>query len=131
MEHSNEIKAKVFAQYLGQSIKSNGKKYELTVLDPNNRHKKELFFALDNEVQLILKPLSSISDEDAIEVAKIQRPQFKVTAELGRSLVEKSIKGYHTLTIRSYQFLLSRGYDMPQYLLGNKTLHECNLCCYE
>ena len=61
-----ELKAKFFAQYWGQKVF----KYEM--LDKL----RSKFLSLDDDHlsdddYLILKPLSSISDEDAIEVAKI------------------------------------------------------------
>jgi hypothetical protein len=34
------------------------------------------------------------------------------------------------LKLESYQYLISKGYDMPQYLLGGKTLQEAGLAEY-
>ena len=42
---------------------------------------------------------------------------------------------YHNINIRSillcFQYLQSEGYDLPQHLLGGKTLQECGLAIYE
>jgi hypothetical protein len=39
-------------------------------------------------------------------------------------------KMFHSNCV-TYQYLISKGYDLPNYLLGGKTLHECGLCIYE
>lgn len=65
MQNTIENKAKFFALYWGQ---------EILYVDSYNKIKHIDSFWLDeliNESHLLLTPLSQISDEDAIEVAKI------------------------------------------------------------
>ncbi|HWY09701.1 MAG TPA: hypothetical protein VN026_00175 [Bacteroidia bacterium] len=140
-EISNELKAKVFAQYLGQTFKSNGRKYKMTVTETTNTHEKSLFFATDNVCELILKPLSTITDEDAIEASSIiggashlskesQIAQLKELFSLPSFFVNQTnISGYKWL--QCIQYLQSKGYDLPHFLLGGKTLQEAGLAIYE
>ena len=139
MEITNEIKAKVFAQYLGCDLKTQTGKVQLVgihvdnfkrvfdavVLNGNVTHKSEI-----EGVKLILKPLSDITDEDAVEVAKMlwgnKMPNLIETIK--HQLFTYSVSD---VPARCYQLLQSKGYDMPQYLLGGKTLHEAGLAIYE
>ena len=148
MEITRNIKAKVFAQYLGQkhsgSIHTLAKEIEMIYGD-------EKFDR--NIIKLILKPLSSITDEDAIEMAElfggikgdvtINRPtdltnndiHFTVQIHQGEKNTWKSFsvpKHIDEHTPNGYcQFLMSKGYDLHQYLLGGKTLKEADLAIYE
>lgn len=76
-EINNENKAKFFALYWGQDVLSSsmygsgGTIYSLTMKE--NSHKDKW---------LELKPLSSISDEDAIEVAKMALGFSKITQNI-------------------------------------------------
>lgn len=123
---NTETRAKVFAQYLGQPVTGNGRKYNINY-------------------QLILKPLSAITDEDANAVAKMFAiPGDKLMAT-GKGLVrrifdqteeEDEFAGLEVL--RVYQYLQSKGYDVPNHLLGSnkscggcKTLKEAGLAVYE
>lgn len=66
-EINNENKARFFAQYWGQLVLrslTNGGNFHLYQVGFGNQYYNELDY-------LELKPFSSISDEDAIEVAKI------------------------------------------------------------
>lgn len=170
MEITNEIKAKVFAQYLGQmtTLRKAGTEQNLPLTFDRLRHSEE--FELWNAYQLILKPLSAISDEDCIEayymtqvrllskdkdsysidrkknpiniiqVCSLETPDEYLTihtekVDLNRWFYDGKKEaelesGYHNF-IGVYQFLQSRGYDLPNFHLGGKTLHECNLCIYE
>ncbi len=125
MEISNDIKAKVFAQYLGQRLQRGGM---MTI---------ELLYACKNaayntydDIVLKLKPLSAIADEDAIEVStmlwgnKMPNPMETIKHQLFTYSVSD-------VPARCYQLLQSKGYDLPQYLLGGKTLHEAGLAIYE
>lgn len=140
MEITNEIAKKVILQYVdckvifgyeGHEKKGNLEGYTepfgFQVQDQSNamfiRHnvRKEL-------LKLILKPLSSITDEDAIEVQKLigfrANRKFKQFIEMCNATSPES-------AIEIYQFLQSKGYDMPHYLLGGKTLEESGLAVYE
>jgi len=92
-----------------------------------------------SDFKLILTPLSQISDKDAIEVDKIisgkQYADIKGFCNSTRGKIwVNDIFCNNEQTRKSYlvcQFLQSKGYDLPHYLLGNKTLHECGLAIYE
>jgi hypothetical protein len=155
MEITDEIKAKVFAQYLGQdAVIETGEKYTEAFEDGITHVDGHLidWFHEAETVKIKLKPISAITDEDAIEVAKM----FGVTKKIKRhksnncyfvvhggydsiSFIENdvtyedgvSVEGDVSRRLDVYQYLQSKGYDLPQYLLGNKTLHECGLAIYE
>lgn len=106
-------------------------------------------------IKLQLKPLSAITDEDAIEVAKMEGFVFyhifrsnvspfvlQIKNEKNRFLsIAENWENCHSdsddgesgymLNTNVYQYLQSKGYDLPQYLLGGKTLHESGLAIYE
>lgn len=142
MEITNEIKAKVFAQYLGQYFKVGVFSGDL----------KNINIETDlSNTMLVLKPLSSITDEDAIEATKhFGRAPFifervNDSIEVGffdRGVISIGFNGKISdagseITRQgidyfiSYQYLQSKGYDLPQYLLGGKTLKEAGLAIYE
>lgn len=128
MENSiaEEVKAKVFALYLGQTcIDSDNKKHHILGISL-----EEAMIQVDGDnhdvdwwnfdaVKLILKPLSSITDEDAIECGWKQIMSLKEFADA------KSVR-----PLEVYQRLINKGYDLPQYLLGGKTLKETGLAIY-
>jgi len=102
MEITDEIKDKVFAQYLGQNILGG---------------------------RIILKPLSAITNEDAAEVVFMQWEKKRgslVDPDWAKRMVS-------TLALRAdiYQFLQSKGYDLPHFLLGGRCLRETGLAIYE
>jgi len=172
MEITNEIKAKVFAAYLGARVKTPdhvgvvqhidyfnyqiGVKYDCLVFTKNsidgydkqrnygkyNIVKQGYSFLGSNDIefempggcQLILKSLSEISAEDGEELYKIQfckKPSPKLLAQYLDSKIFAYLFGDGDLKLKSYQFLQSKGYDLPQYLLGGKTLKEAGLAIYE
>lgn len=155
---TNEIKAKVFAQYLGQKIKWNvmglDMEAELVVYNPYTNYSDGIELSglsSKPDSKLILKPLSAISDEDAIEVAKIlgfsspfisHQDSGRITIGSdngglsiwhdGEILSDDSIGGNCApVLLFAYQYLQSKGYDLPQHALGGKTLHEAGLAIYE
>jgi len=65
MENTLENKAKFFAQYLGQKVFNDGDGDYLYFL------KGRFLENLRHQEHLVIKPLSSITDEDAIDVARI------------------------------------------------------------
>jgi hypothetical protein len=97
--------------------------------------------------KLLLKPISSISDEDAIEVANIYgyvdtNPlEHNLTngKRICKELLETNFKkvtfssDQHSEPLRfdAYQYLISKGYDLPNYHLGCSTLQESGLAIYE
>ncbi len=135
MEITNKIKSKVFAQYLwGETTHS-----EYPMLTPSevNENYKNNFKEGNEDVKLILKPLSGITDDDAFEVANLLNFKHR-NIENGKAFVKEliardsSVIHFHPLFIMDvYQYLISKGYDLPNYLLGGKTLQEAGLAIYE
>ena len=165
MEFSNEIKAKVFAQYLGQMIEldnggskvRNRKLIAVGGIDDQEYLKLRLgsaekgfahaIFIKNDVCKLILKPLLSVTDNEALKIAKLygvdtlpdtdEPLPVGVIINKGRSIVF-CIKGSMDTSFYSiqkiiliYQYLQLEGYDTPQYLLGGKTLKEAGLAIYE
>lgn len=126
MENTLENKAKFFALYWGQNI-----------LLYNNAERKTQFLSFGifkeqkhiERSRLLLKPLSSISDEDAIICAKLiykydDTPSGKIasershTAENGKDYVIESIQDndgvFHSVvSFEVVDYLRSRGYALP------------------
>lgn len=154
MEITNEIKKVVLAMYLGQkaSIQLKGTSdigYEdgINTLDG---------FLLDwqDELEYLkvnLKPITEITDEDAIEMAKIfggvdgeimiNRPTDVTNKDIYFVIqIFTNKPSWTTYSIpkewgdnhgtSAYQYLASKGYDLPHYLLGGKTLYESGLAIY-
>lgn len=135
MEITNEIKAKIFAQYLGQKVYRNEfyDKHSLPSCKVNVACLENLE---NNNSYLQLKSLTSMHDEDAIEVAKMQaNMSIDLTKEENVidaiNYTKKVTIHYTSFNWKSYQYLQSKGYDMPHYLLDGKTLQESGLCIYE
>lgn len=160
MEITKEIKAGIFSQYIGSScitwenlLTGNVLQYPLTY-----QHILNIALGIrvryDLEPQLILKPIHEISDEDIGEIIKIEFGQgdsptiyrndnytkivFKVNGIEKRISFEKysdgnSIEAEFRLKkiILIYQYLQTKGYDTPQYLLGGKTLNQSGLAIYK
>jgi hypothetical protein len=150
MEITNDIKAKVFAQYSEENIeytKEIGRKYYFTKIDFEKGYLSEnngCTFDI-SEVKLILKPLSAMLREDAIEVAKLQQEKFGEGLKISLHIDDKNYgcldcliewdghrhDYWQPVYSPTLQYLQSKGYDLPQYLLGGKTLHEAGLAIYE
>jgi len=162
MELTNEIKATVLGQYLGQQMQTTTRQSQGEGL-PSKKLKGQLkeidigmvdsFIGvlLENETdvsnhtnyntdqcKLILKPLSDITDEDALEVANICRWNHLMESSRivqAKELLGRFWNGQTNLSgwdwIKIYQYLQSKGYDLPHLLLKSKTLQECGLAIYE
>lgn len=134
MQITNEIKVKVFAQYFGQQFKSNAGSFNFEKIQSSG----ELDFGYTiNEVKLILKPISKITDEDAINIAQMcylgDYPEI-TGKKIVKGLFEEFKNPYEnnpTTIVKIHQYLQSKGYDLPHYLLGGKTLQEAGLAIYE
>ena len=126
MEITTEIKEKVFAQYLGtKSILYVGGK----IVGESNLTTNILNQLSKNDVKLVLKPLSEMSQEDSFKVMKLSGFEYKIESkqfELAGAL----FSDWNDIPM-AYQYLQSKGYDLPNYLLGKKTLEECGLAIYE
>ena len=120
MEITNEVKEKVFAPYILQKVLWMG--HKLVVLD-------KTWNWLHPSAKLKLKPISAISDEYAYGLCDI------IGAFTADNFLNGLQKGVYVTdihkAINAYQYLISKGYDMPSYHLGGKTLQECGLAIYE
>lgn len=140
MEYSNEIKAKVFAQYWGNKIKiihsTDESRTWSSVGDTTTLHAEALQGIEDGiiKAQILIKPLSEITDQDAIEVSKLFLLNVDEAGmiEAGKDAANEFLSGGWSahLVITFYQLLQSCGYDLPNYLLGGKTLHQAGLAIY-
>lgn len=147
---TNEIKA--IAQYLGQRI---------VICEPGTKPVSDYLEGVDlrsnivmatviaervsyplSWIKLILRPLSAITDEDAIELGYIIDPKvgpleqgdlLKEISSVVDALSNSEYKDAEGAPIRllwAYQFLQARGYDLPLSLLGGQTLKEAGLAIY-
>lgn len=148
MEINIDIKRAIYAQYLNQPFKM--------ILNNNSfftgKCSLETIILLNTEDILVLKPISSITDNDAIEMAKLfgnikdnvklNRPNnindndnhfiiqvYTDKPEFISYTIPKIIN--QNIGIYEYQWLQLKGYDLPHYLLNGKTLYESNLCIYD
>lgn len=114
---TTEIKEKIFSQYWGQIYQ-----YHDSKSAPQFRINERTFPLDDEPVFIILKPLSAITDEDAVEIAmlgglagKLAAKEYVVSA--GKSLVlhyfNKQTNVYGKDWFRIFQFLQSKGYALP------------------
>lgn len=152
MKFSEDIIGKVIAQYLGAKVDiSNTEWYKderklrnrfiEAKLSGVNLHEDSMRGCIKHNIEtnnnglqwldynafkLILKPLSSITDEDAIEVAKMWN-KHTITVHNKDSVKEFLSKHGCINYLEIYQFLISRYYDIPQLLLNGKTLFEAGL----
>lgn len=124
MEISNETKAKIFAQYFGAKCEHLVFTIERVWEDRGefNMDCDLIELCMDDteayKTTLLLKPLSSITDEDAIEVAKIIKCKWcgsnvsEIKPHLSYLLNENaSIKG--SIIFHLFQYLQSKGYALP------------------
>ena len=125
MEITKDIWQQVIAPYLNQKV---------WLWNTEKSLKPDLFdyrkLDLEEGDMLLLKPLSSITDEDENELGNILQslyPERVVEAIIKKESWSCNI----TTAALAFQFLQSRGYDLPHYLLNGKTLQECGLAIHE
>jgi hypothetical protein len=129
----SEIVEKLFFQYLGcDYVYCLSKCDGIHIINQVEPYPDYEGFSPDYEKSkdlLIVKPLSSITDEEVIEVAKL----CGVDAEIvGVAYISGMIQSASkAISYVGFQYLQSKGYDLPQYLLGGKTLYEAGLAIYE
>jgi hypothetical protein len=147
---TNEIKAKVFASFLNENTfwqDCDRAPFKLLGIDTTKSERQILLhgdwsggtnpemsckdWINIEDVKIYRKPLDSITDEDTIEVAKVRYSATHHWLILGRADIEGFLNDKSQLTPMQYEFLASKGYDLPQYLLGGKTLQEVGLAVYE
>ena len=114
-ENTLENKARFFAQYWGQHVLYFSsdflRKIDNLTLD-----------SIENDDFLELKPLSQISDEDAIEISKFY-PSFGSDI---RNAVKELFQEWNVLelSIETGDFLRSKGYALPYMDLSVEDLIE-------
>ena len=120
MENAIENKAKFFAQYWGQKVfqfrggRLSTQKVGTTYMDKygvTHRH-------------LVLKPLSSITDKDAIEVCNLFQYDNVPTTDFCLSFCKRYMSRVIQST-KAYQYLQSKGYALPFHDLSVEQLIEC------
>lgn len=84
------------------------------------------------EFKPILRPLSAITDEEAIEVARLIGFPGRHVLENGRAFIKNVFTDKTSVPFNFHpQYLISIGIDLPNFHLGGKTLKECDMCVYE
>ena len=144
MEISNEIKFKVALQYYGQpflvcyNIENkpvietfSGKNIEEGMYEPDVQNKRELLILkspfknteLDKEFFQLLKEAESTSEDTLLKYNGIVGNIESSTDRFAMSM-------FHNSSVM-YQYCISKGIDLPNYLLGGKTLKEAGMAIYE
>lgn len=129
---TNEEIARVFAVYLGCQCRNGG-----TLTHSLITHCLAAPFGFAN-TQMALTPLSKISDEDAIEVAKFHIPIFGgLEIPKGSDFEKQAIREGKKSVLYCYsavlfQYLIQKGYAVPLFFgvnhpLNGKTAIELNL----
>lgn len=145
MEITDEIKIKIIAQYLGQNVvipenyQFSGLRTDATIGELTGI--QDCFIKINGisgfypykDFKLILKPLSSITNEDCVFMLKMTLGEnySDVDEEKNKKIFEIAFLERKGFNSRIYQYLMSRGYDLPQYLLEDKTLQQSGLAIYE
>lgn len=86
--------------------------------------------------RLILKPLTAITLVDAKKVAEILNTRgdsfqdHNIQETIIEAMTTESDWANQIKFLSAYQYLQSKGYDLPHYLLGGKTLEESGLAIY-
>lgn len=128
MELTNEQIARVFAMYLNGTAKKDMK--PIRMIDPRGNKVLVTLYALSSDraylrdAKLLLKPLSAISDEDAIEVAKIKG--FTTYVSDGLYFINHLFKNNKWNGLSTHyviQFLIQQGYAVPCFIAPNHPLN--------
>jgi hypothetical protein len=157
---TNEKIAKAFLPYIGVTAVFNFGQQKLFGVTKSMFEKQEpnkwiALFEDENEeyvedCALLLKPLSAITDEEILEVAKIEglanakitdRNDYKIEITDDTYIFLLNFKGeicllknkyVHEIAkpLAIYQFLQEKGYDLPSWHLGGKTLKEAGYAVY-
>lgn len=97
METTTEIKAKVMSPYIGRRVYWSKINQPVLTLYESEEDSVSLRVVIASKKKLILKPLSEITGEHAIEVAKILGWKEELT---GRSIINYLINPVGFITIR-------------------------------
>lgn len=131
MQLTNEQKLKIFMLYAGNKYTPYADSGAFFPIEARSIHKIELILDMGSEPLICLWSLQDISDEDAIEVAKMMdwySDDFNITEF-------KKVFCYRTINdVRYYvhQYLIQRGYAVPLFIEPNhpangRTAIELNL----
>lgn len=149
MEMTKEVKTKIFAENIGQKVIIESDRF--TTGGVKNRIEETIFgvnlegtiicyhheINVNDGIRLLKKPITSITDEDAIKISDIfgiENVSDKFKVEIIKQILRLDFKANDSFPftwLSVYQFLQSKEYDLPHFLLGNKTLHEAGLAIYE
>ncbi|WP_312697095.1 hypothetical protein [Sphingobacterium mizutaii] len=121
MENALENKAKFFAQYWGQEVLSDNICFNKLTVDIYKMSISRL-----EPSSLKLKPLSSITDEDAIEVAKIKFPteSHKHFPDHGKHIIRNKNNRNVMEKMSIIDFLRSKSYALPYMGLSVEEMVE-------
>lgn len=154
----DEIKTKLFSEYMGCKISLDKSRFSeeekdtfftLSGVGLNTFQVKETRLWYNFETmydgalidKLVLKPMTKLHIDDAYKVAMIlgeyRGDSFSVET-ICKTIIE-IIAGTHFLAedvkhlkfLMACQYLQSKGYDLPHYLLEGKNLKEAGLAIYE
>lgn len=116
MENTKDNKEKFFAQYWGQKVGKTDYESQLWI---NERFLNSISF-------LQLKPLSSITDEDAIEVSKIwgSKVESKILGNIIAIRIGTKAESEVRNSIGVIDFLRSKSYALPYMGLSVETMIE-------
>jgi hypothetical protein len=109
---TNEEKARVFAMYLGQKVFSNSYSKgirELTANDIGN------VLYSDDKGLLNLTPLQDITDEHAVEVAKMIKPNWYIDEHNTKDIAWSLQHEFFDIDYNVYQYLIQKGYAVPLF----------------
>ena len=158
MEIKSEIKTKLLSEYIGNKISLDQSRFSeeekdtsftLSGVGLNAFQVKETRLWYNFETmydgalidKLILKPMTKLHIDDAYKVAMIlgefRGDSFSVET-ICKTIIE-IIAGTNSLVedvkhlkfLMACQYLQSKGYDLPHYLLDGKNLKEAGLAIYE
>lgn len=134
-ELTNEQIARIFAMYLGCELKYEDNSHTTTLesvstsglLGDENRDESGEGWYDASDCKLLLTPLSAISDEDAIEAAKIIRGEgnwhicvgIEIIGRMYKTSMDRATGRY----IQLHQFLIQRGYAVPLFIEPNHPLN--------
>lgn len=115
-EITQETRAKIFALYWGQEIAFHLDDSVLLKVEDIISIIKDLP-ATGRQLSLLLTPLSAITDEDAIEIAKICGIEEGVISSGLKKDFRKNLSNdlFDDMTIDIADFLRSRGYALPAF----------------
>ena len=125
MENTKENKARFFAQYLGSDFENTYTRPTVlritgATIDLINNERMEQW----KDSKVILKPLSSISDEDAVELGSVlgfmnftkvsvEDSGFWIVWEVNGEIRKNKFVFYNDIPFPLADFLRSKGYALP------------------